>query len=88
MPLVISLTLHLSPQEVSAALDKASGEANEYTGSNGFVGVWALKGLWKQLGMEKRQEPSREPGSADVLHGDQPRDGTVEQAGDGGLGIV
>ena len=51
--LVESICRYLSPQEASSALGKSAGEEIEYTGSKSYGGIWALEGLWKQLGMEK-----------------------------------
>ncbi len=51
--LVESICRYLTPEAAAASLGKIEGSDVELVSSKGFGGVWALEGLWKQLGMEK-----------------------------------
>lgn len=51
--LVESISRHLTPEEAIRAQGSVCGTDIEYVSSKSFGGVWALEGLWKQLGMEK-----------------------------------
>lgn len=51
--LVESMSRYLTPGEAIRAQGSAGRTDIEYVGSRSFGGVWALEGLWKQLGMAK-----------------------------------
>ena len=51
--LVESISRYLTPGETIRAQGNAGRTDIEYVSSRSFGGVWALEGLWKQLGMAK-----------------------------------
>jgi transposase len=51
--LVESISRYLAPGEAIRAQGSAGRTDIEYVSSRSFGGVWALEGLWKQLGMAK-----------------------------------